>query len=116
MGPQSLDCGRYAVPTSSHSISRLQWGRSHSTAEGRRGHFSSRNYFLLQWGRSHSTAEGGLNQYVSLNAVLTASMGPQSLDCGRIGVLYMPDTWTQVLQWGRSHSTAEGVFLFELTH
>ena len=84
----------------------LQWGRSHSTAEGNAKKLDTVRLEMLQWGRSHSTAEGFWAMALAASSI-SASMGPQSLDCGRQGNLPLPQP-RKKLQWGRSHSTAEG--------
>ena len=132
----------------------LQWGRSLSTAETAGGVNGCSAKLRLQWGRSLSTAEtaiGGpqprpcrccfngaavfqLRKPIGRHTALvgaTASMGPQSFNCGNDGdaglrgdrsfngaavfQLRKPlepmgrPQWRQVLQWGRSLSTAETV-------
>ena len=81
MEPQSQDCGKAYKWERGDVEPKLQWSRSHKTAESDLLHFAVACEFVLQWSRSHKTAER-----------------------------YAPTVATHCntpLQWSRSHKTAE---------
>ena len=82
MGPQLDSCGRSLSSGLKTSLTRLQWGRTLTVAEGAGVGGRSAMRALLQWGRNLTVAEGA-------------------------GQPLRRSEW-QPLQWGRNLTVAEG--------
>ena len=94
MGPQSYDCGNAgAVVFACVKGLMLQWGRSRTTAEMATGSGTITIRATLQWGRSRTTAEMRSGHRPQTRP-RTASMGPQSYDCGNGSECHESDGFT----------------------
>ena len=82
MGPQSLDCGRLKFKLLLGECESLQWGRSHSTAEGEFDPVCPKRDPTCFNGAA-VTRLRKVATYTPAILGVRASMGPQSLDCGR---------------------------------
>ena len=106
MEPQSQDCGKQHDVAVLREYFKLQWSRSHKTAERAEVKSKVLTEVQLQWSRSHKTAEShdcanafaGVPARFNGAAVTRLRKGP--CDCTQANC-------SKLLQWSRSHKTAE---------